>query len=116
MVCIIRVSYRFPLVYDRNTFLPRAHYDVQGVKQLVLSVVCPLLWTRKSLDGHIWASERLVRTTNLSNLVKYLLHYASKLIDKAHECYKYCVFNGHAYRLQAMCSLLMRTSPKVVCR
>ena len=36
-----------------------------------------------------------------------------KSIDKAHECHKYGVFNGRTYRLQAMCSLLMRTSQVV---
>ena len=33
-------------------------------------------------------------------------------IGKAHKCHKYSVFIGHAYRLQAMCYLLMCTSPK----
>ena len=28
------------------------------------------------------------------------------------ECHKYSVFVGHPYRLQAMCDLLMRISPK----
>ena len=35
-----------------------------------------------------------------------------KSIGKAHECHKYGVFIGHAYRLQAMCYLLMHTSLK----
>ena len=48
---------------------------------------------------------------NLSRSAKNSLHCASNLSARSTSVINTVVFIGHAYQLQAMCYLLMRTSP-----
>ena len=57
----------------------------------------------------IWATRKYDESVEIGDK---LVSLCFELIGKAYECHKYCVFVGHAYRLQAVCDLLMRTSPK----
>jgi hypothetical protein len=58
-----------------HIIIPRARMRSKGVKQLVCPPVC--LWTQKSPYLEIYAPERLVITTNQSNLAKNWLQYVS---------------------------------------
>ena len=62
--------------------------------------------TARSPHLGIWATRKYDESVEIGDKL------ASICIGKAHECHKCGVFIGHAYRLQAMYSLLMRTSTK----
>ena len=78
-------------------------------KQLVLSVRrLSVVITKIARSPHlgIWATYKYDESVEIGKKL------ASNRLTRPTNVYRYGVFNGHAYRLQAMCSLLMRRSPK----
>ena len=87
----------------------------QRIKQSVLSV-CGLLSsvivTKITRSPHLGILEthRYNETVEIGKKQASLcFKYMYMSLDKAHKCHKHCVFVDHAYRLVAMCFLLMHT-------
>ena len=57
-------------------------------------------------DVGIWATRKYNEPVEICEKLALI---SFELFGKVHECHKYCVFIGHAYRLQVMCFLLMCT-------
>ena len=78
-------------------------------KVCVFSIAVVVMKIARSPHLGIWATCKYDKSVEIGDKLASL---CLQSIGKAHECHKYGVFVGHAYRLQAMCYLLMRTSPK----
>ena len=89
---------------------------VQGVKQsFCLSVVClSVVVTKITRLPHlgIWVTLKYGESVEIGDKLASLCFES---IGKAHKYHKCGVFIGHAYRLQAMCYLLMPTRRVLAC-